>query len=152
MADSIKLKPFVVFKVVRPFAELSKVSGVMVAYSRNGWMNEELTIDWIKQSWGTLNFCHRLLVWDAYKCHLLPSVKDVVAKQTNNIDLSIIPGGLASKIQPADVNWNKPLRVVYKAKYNQWMVDGEKSYTAAGNVRTPNKLLCLQWVKVYPLR
>ncbi len=48
MADGTKLKPFVVFKGVRPVAELHRVSGVIVAYSRNGWMNESLTIDWVK--------------------------------------------------------------------------------------------------------
>ena len=36
MADSRKLKPFVVFKGVRPVAELHNVSGMIVAYSKNG--------------------------------------------------------------------------------------------------------------------
>ena len=36
MADGKKLKPYVVFKGVRPVAELSKIPGVIVAYSRNG--------------------------------------------------------------------------------------------------------------------
>ena len=27
------------------------------------------------------------------------------------------------------------------------MVEGEKTYSKAGNVRAPSKLLCLQWVK-----
>ena len=83
MANGKKLKPYVVFKGVRPVAELHKVPGVLVAYSKNGWMNEVLTIDWIKRGWGTLNFRRRLLVWDAYKCHLMPTVKSVVDKQTN---------------------------------------------------------------------
>ena len=47
MADGRKLKPFVVFKGVRPEAELMRVQGVVVASSRNGWMNEELTKDWV---------------------------------------------------------------------------------------------------------
>ena len=146
MADGRKLKPFVVFKGIRPIAELERVSGVIVAYSKNGWMNESLTIDWVKQGWGTLNFGRRLLVWDAYRCHLMPSVKNVAETHTNT-DLSVIPGGLTSLVQPADVSWNKPFKEAYKARYNQWMVTGEKSYTPAGNVRAPSKVLCLQWVK-----
>lgn len=67
MADGRPLKPYVVFKGVRPISELSKVSGVVVAYSRNGWMNEDLTLDWIQRVWGGLAFSRRLLVWDAYK-------------------------------------------------------------------------------------
>ena len=61
--------------------------------------------------------------------------------------LTLIPGGLICKIQLADVSWNKPFKVAYKSKYNEWRISGEKSYTAAGNVRAPSNLLCLQWVK-----
>ncbi len=77
-------------------------------------MNESLTIDWVKRAWGTLNFRRRLLVWDAYRCHTMPSVKTVVNTHTNT-DLSIIPGGLTSIVQPADVSWNKPFKEAYKA-------------------------------------
>ena len=60
-------------------------------------------------------------------------------------DMVIIPGGLTSQVQPADVSWNKP----FKAElYNEWMANGEKSYTPAGNMRPPDKKLCLEWVKL----
>ena len=36
---------------------------------------------------------------------------------------------------------------LYKELYSNWMGTGEKSFTAAGNMRPPDKLLCLQWVK-----
>jgi len=74
MADRRKLKPFVVFKGVRPIAALGKVSGVVLNYSRNGWMNEELTVKceeltvkWIESVWGSLSFSHWLLILDAYR-------------------------------------------------------------------------------------
>ena len=35
-ADGRKLKPFVIFKGVRPVAELTATRGVIVAFSRNG--------------------------------------------------------------------------------------------------------------------
>ncbi len=143
MADGRKLKPYVVFKGVRPIAELDKEPGIIVAYSKNGWMNENLTKNWIKRGWGALSFGRRLLVWDAYRCHVMESVRDVLVKQTNS-DASVIPGGLTG---PADVSWNKPFKGAYKKLYNEWMISGEKSYTPAGNVRAPNKLLCLRWVK-----
>ena len=62
-ADGTKLKPFVVFKGVHPIAELQRVRGVVVTMSRNGWMNETLTI----KVWGHLSFQLHLLVWDAYR-------------------------------------------------------------------------------------
>ena len=52
MADGKKLKPYVVFKGVRAIPELN-TTGVMVALSKNGWMNEELTKDWVKRMWGS---------------------------------------------------------------------------------------------------
>ena len=145
MADGRKLKPYIVFKGVRPIAELSRIPGVVVAYSKNGWMNEDLTKDWISRAWGLLNFRRRLLVWDAYRCHLMDSVSNH-ARRTANSDISVIPGGLTGHVQPADVSWNKPFKQAYKALYNDWMVSGEKSYTPAGNMRAPDKALCLRWV------
>ena len=107
MADGRKLKPYVVFKGVRPIAELSKIPGVVVAYSKNGWMNEGLTKDWISRAWGLLNFRRRLLVRDAYRCHIMDSVSNH-ARRNANSDIGVIPGGLTGHLQPADISWNKP--------------------------------------------
>lgn len=58
-----------------------------------------------------------------------------------------IPGGLTKHLQPADVSWNKPFKQAYRTKYEEWLTSGDKTYTAAGNMRAPEKILCLQWVK-----
>ena len=84
-------------------------------------------------------------MWDAYKCHLTEPVKAKV-KQTRS-DAVVVPGGLTKHIQPADVSWNKPFKEAYRSKYEEWLSYGEKSFTTAGNMRAPSKLLCLQWVK-----
>lgn len=139
MADGRKLKPYVVFKGKRAIPELNKVPGVVVALSKNGWMNEKLTKDWVLHCWGRLNFGRGLLVWDAYKCHITGSIKEVVKTQTNS-DISVVPGGLTCIVQPADTSWNKPFKGSYKDHYADWIANGEKSYTAAGNVRAPSKL------------
>lgn len=146
MADGRKLEPFVIFKGVRPVKELSNIPGVVVAYSRNGWMNQRLTKNWVDRVWGTLNFGRRLLVWDAYKCHTVEDIATHIIRQTNT-DVCLIPGGLTKLVQPADVSWNKAFKTAYKAKYSEWMASGQKSYTAAGNMRAPNKAQCLKWVK-----
>ena len=112
MADGKKLKQYVVFRCVQRVAELSKIPGVIVAYSRNGWINEKLTKDWAKYVLRTLIFRCRLLVWDACRYHLMPSVKNTVYSQTST-NLSIIPGGLTSQVQLTDLCWNKAFKFVY---------------------------------------
>ena len=36
-------------------------------------------------------------------------------------DMVIIPGGLTSQVQPADVSWNKPFKAAYRELYNKWV-------------------------------
>ena len=145
MADGWKLKPLVVLKGVRPIAELARISGVVVAYSRNGWMNEQLTKDWVMRVSSSFSFGKRILVWDAYKCHIMDSVKSIIKHHTNS-EVIIIPAGLTKQL-PAAISWNKPFKEAYRKLYDEWMATGEKSFTLAGNMRAPSKPLVVQWVK-----
>ena len=45
------------------------------------------------------------------------------------------------ELQLANASWNKA------AYCHEWMAIGEKSNTAGGNMKAPEKLPCLQWVK-----
>ena len=65
---------YVVFKGIPEM----NISRVVVALSRNGWMNEELTKDWVKRVWGTLNFGRRLMLTSA-----TPLKSGVASTQTN---------------------------------------------------------------------
>ena len=47
MANGKKLKPFVVFKGICAVPELALVHGVVVGLTHNGWMNEDVTKDWV---------------------------------------------------------------------------------------------------------
>ena len=59
----------------------------------------------------------------------------------------MIPGGLTSLVQPADVFWKKPFKEAYRRLYDDWIAYREKSCTPSGNVRAPSKVTCLQWVR-----
>ena len=146
VADGRKLKPFVVLKGVCLIPKHSRIPGVIVAYSHNGWMNEQLTNDFVMRVLGTLSFHKQLLIWDAYQCHVMDSIQSTLKQRTKS-NVSIIPGGLTSQLQPADISWNKPYKEAYQRLYDEWMATGEKSFTPAGNMRQPSKLLAVQWVK-----
>ena len=109
-------------------------------------MNEELMKGWVKQVWGSLYFRRHLLVWDACNCHIMDSVRCFINKQTST-NVSIIPGGLTSYLQPANVSLNKPFKTAYIYTKYKWMATGSKSYTGTGNMRAPSKALCLRWVR-----
>ena len=60
----------------------------------------------------------------------------------------MIKAGLTSLVQPSDVCWNKPFKEAYHRLYDDWMANGEKSYTHPfGNVRALLKTTCLQSVR-----
>ena len=81
-----------------------------------------------------------------HRCHMTEKVKEHVVKHTKS-HTCLIPGGLTSQLQPADVSWKKPFKAAYCDLYNEWMASGSKSFTPAGNMSDPDKLLCLTWVK-----
>ena len=62
-------------------------------------------------------------------------------------DACSILGGLTSHLQPADVSWNKRFKTAYRDLYNEWMSSAEKSFTGSGNLKSPDGITCVQWVK-----
>ena len=62
------------------------------------------------------------------------------------IDTAIIPGGCTKYVQPPDVCWNKPFKQKIQEYYDNWLHNGEKSYTPSGNLRAPPPEVYLQWV------
>ena len=144
-ANGAKLTPFIVFKGVRKDKQLEKVDGVICVLSRNGWMSEDLTMEWLKQVWGRLAFSRRLLCWDAFRCHIMDSMK----AQARNLstDMAIIPGGCTGIIQAPDVSWNKPFKAYYRELYEAWLRSDQVEFTKAGNMRAPSKHLMAGWVR-----
>ena len=49
-------------------------------------------------------------------------------------------------LQPLDVAVNRPFKTLVSARYTDWMVNGEKTFTAGGNMRSPTLQLLTDWV------
>ena len=145
LGDGTKIAPLVIFKGVRPPKNVP--NGIIVAMSKNGWNNEEITKLWLEKCWGRLrNSFPRMLVWDSFKSHVMTSVRERINSHYNT-HMVVIPGGCTGLLQPADVSWNKPFKTVYREKYEDWAINGEISLTAGGRRRPPSKDLVMQWVK-----
>ena len=49
-------------------------------------------------------------------------------------------------LQPADVSWMRPLKRAYHQKWQHWLINEEKSFTPAGNLRSPGYALVINWI------
>ena len=107
----------------------------VVASSINGWMNEELTVSWVKGVLGHFSFTRRMLACDSFRCHVLDSVEQELNR--GKIDPVIVPGGCTKYIQAPDVSCNKQFKTKVTEKYDEWMANGQHTFTAAGNMCAP---------------
>ena len=123
-ADWKKLKPFIVFaRAKRETKTLHSEykNTCSVASSTNGWMNEELTLRWIKEIIGMFSFKKRLLAWDTFEAHLMDSVKRQL--KDANTGAAYIPCGCTKYIQAPDVMWNAPFKAYMSTTTNGWRME-----------------------------
>ena len=79
-ADSSKIKAFVAIPGKKVKSEIAAIKGAIVKCSANGWMNDELTEDWVSHVWESLAFNKSFLVWDSFKCHINEKIKETWQK------------------------------------------------------------------------
>ena len=146
-ADGTKLKPYIVFKgAVRDVKAMQSIPGVIIASSKNGWFNDDLTKDWLQRAVGKFHFGPRLLAWDSYRCHISEATKAEL-KRGYNLTMAIIPGGCTKYLQAPDVVWNGPFKAQLRDYYDNWIAgDKDKTYTKSGNLRAPSRRLLVDWV------
>ena len=147
-ADGRKLRPYIVFKGkgTRLIKELQKIPGVVVKFSANGWMNDGLMKDYLHSIIGSFLFSKRLLIWDAYKCHISQATR----KETDQMKLhtATIPGGCTKFIQAPDVVWNASFKSHLRRSYDTWLSEPSvHEYTKGGNLKPPSRSLLCQWIK-----
>lgn len=148
-ADGRKLPPYVILKrKTIPKEDFPK--NVIVRAQENGWMTEDLTIDWLKTVWmrrpGALFKQPSMLVLDAFKGHTTEKVKAAIKEMGS--DFVCIPGGMTSQLQPLDVSVNKPFKDNFKRLYNEWLCDEERdsALTPSGKVKRASCSQLCRWV------
>lgn len=120
---------------------------MILASSSNGWLNDDLTAEWLKTVVGNLSFRKRILVWDSYRCHISEKTKEELRKGYN-INTEVIPGGCTKYIQAPDVSWYKPFKQHLGELYDDWLAtDDNKEFTKGGNLKAPSLKLLIDWVK-----
>ena len=76
-----------------------------------GWMDGHLMKRWIRDVWIAHTQRRKaLLVMYSFRAHCTEDIQDVLARA--NSEISFIPGGCTSKLQPLDVSLNKPFKTI----------------------------------------
>uniref|UniRef100_A0AAR2J5P4 HTH CENPB-type domain-containing protein n=1 Tax=Pygocentrus nattereri TaxID=42514 RepID=A0AAR2J5P4_PYGNA len=131
--DGSKLPPMVIFK--RKTMPKIQSPSVAVAVNEKGWMDQEMMNLWLTKS---------LLVMDSMRAHITPQFKNKL-KVFNTIP-AIIPGGLTKILQPLDISVNRSFKAVLRHLWEQWMLDGEHSFTATGRMRHATFSEVIEWI------
>lgn len=98
-SDGRKLKPFVLLDRKRPIPELvKKYPDLVIEFAGTSWMNDSLTDTYLRKVIkGRFFNDKRLLVWDAFRCHISDKTKAVLKEL--EIETAIVPGGCTKFIQ-----------------------------------------------------
>ena len=49
-------------------------------------------------------------------------------------------------LQPADVCWFRSIKAQFNTKWNEWIINEDKTYTAHGNPRSPGYAEAINWL------
>ena len=147
-ASGIKLPPMVIFK--RKTMPKDKFpAGIVVHVNPKGWMDESTMKKWLaecfaKRPGGFFRRSKTLLIFDSMRAHITEGVKQAI-KSTNAI-LAVIPGGTTKLIQPLDIGINRSFKANLCQLWEQWMTEGEHSFTKTGRLRRATLTEVCSWI------
>lgn len=85
-----------------------------------------------------------LLVMDSMRAHITDDVKDML--DTVNTTPAVIPGGMTKLLQPLDISVNRSFKIGMRARWEEWMTSGDKSFTKTGRLRRATYAEVAKWV------
>ena len=108
-------------------------------------MTEWLREIYVKRPGGFFHTSPSLLIYDSMRAHITDAVKAQV-KQTNSV-LGVIPGGLTKELQPLDIGVNRAFKAKLRVMWEQWMTDGEHTFTKTGRQRRVTNATICHWIQ-----
>ncbi|CAM4731030.1 unnamed protein product [Leuciscus chuanchicus] len=147
-ANGQKLPPMVIFKR-KTLPKENFPAGVVIKANPKGWMDEEKMSEWLREIYvkrlgGFFHTAPSPLIYDSMRAHIIDAVKKQV-KQTNS-ELAVIPGGLTKELQPLDIGVNRAFKARMRVAWEQWMTEGEHTFTKTGRQRRATYATICQWI------
>ena len=138
------LPPMIVFKGKRALKGIVAPPGFIVTVQEKAWMNEELTLQYIRDIWEPNMGPGSLLVWDSFRAHITDTVSAELKRL--RIQSVVIPGGCTSKSQPLDVSLNKPFKGILRNCWVEYIADQVQAMCDADRVKTASKQIVVDWI------
>ena len=145
--DGEMLPALAIFKGKRKL-KFKSPDDVHVTVQAKGWMDADVMLRWFKAvilPYVKAKKKRGLLLIDSFSAHETDEFLELA--RANNVDVSIIPGGCTTKIQPLDVCLNKPFKSILRqhwVKYIDAMVAATPNPT---KLTTTSKVTICDWIK-----
>lgn len=144
-----KLKPIILLPRKNPLPNFTPPDNVHLVYQTSQNFNETIICEqFIKKVLAShvlsRNETSAFLVLDQAPCHTTARVKSCL--EANKISYVYVPKRMTNLLQPADVSWMRSIKLMFKQKWQTWLIEGEKSFTRNGNMRSPGYALAIQWI------
>ena len=93
---------------------------------------------------------HRVtLVMDQNPCHLASTFKSALASHRS--DTLFVSKRFTALLQSPDVHWMQSLKQAYHRLRNDWLINGVKTFTSAGNISLPGYACAVKCIQMYSL-
>ena len=115
---------------------------VQVFANSKSWFTSDIIVKWLQFNFA-FNTAPLLLLLDEFTGHNTDEVQ--AAAKRLNITIMMIPPGLTSKAQPADVSWNKPFKVKMREYWTNKLVLDMKNMSTF-RASAPSRQELLGWI------
>ncbi|CAF0709703.1 unnamed protein product [Brachionus calyciflorus] len=148
-ASGFKFKPLIVIPRVNPLKNYEAPTNVIVVYNKSGVFNEDMVMNGVFKRCivpkiAQRNLQNPTLIFDQATCHVTKNLNEYLAQ--NNINKIHIPKRFTNLLQPADVSWMRPLKRAYHERWQNWLINEERTFTPAGNIRSPGYTQVITWI------
>ncbi|KAF4802586.1 taspase 1 [Turdus rufiventris] len=125
------------------------LAGIIVEVNPKGWMDEEIMKNWLSEVYvqrldGFFRSSPALLVYDSMRAHKTEGVKALVKK--TNSELAVISAGFTKEVQPLDISVIHSFKAKLRITWENWMVEGEHSFTKTGRLCCASYATVCQWI------
>ena len=132
----------IIFKNLKNVPKGNFPPDCVITVSKGGSVTKELMQQWTAEVWhtrpGGIFRQPALLICDKHLAHTHQEVHSTLIQRHNtliqrhNTKCCVIPAGMTSLLQPCDVVWNKPMKSKVRAKWEDWLENGEQEFTQSG--------------------